>query len=37
LQKQPPAAPPPPTVEVVEVKEQDVPIYHEWMARWMGW
>jgi RND family efflux transporter MFP subunit len=30
--KKPPAASPPPTVEVVEVKEQDVPIYHEWIG-----
>jgi membrane fusion protein (multidrug efflux system) len=26
------AAPPPPTVEVVEVKKGDVPIYHEWIG-----
>jgi RND family efflux transporter MFP subunit len=30
--KQPPAAPPPAAVEVVEVKGQDVPIYHEWIG-----
>lgn len=30
-QKQPPA-PPPPLVEVVPVKQADVPIYHEWLG-----
>jgi membrane fusion protein (multidrug efflux system) len=26
------ASPPPPTVQVVEVVQQDVPVYHEWVA-----
>src|SRR5438093_13376677 len=34
--KKPPAAPPPTTVEVVDVKGQDVPIYHEWIGTLEG-
>src|SRR6266436_1468281 len=30
--KEPPAAPRPPTVEILEVHPQDVPIYHEWIG-----
>src|SRR5207249_634812 len=30
--KKPPASPPPPVVEVVEVQQQDVPIYHDWIG-----
>jgi len=29
-------APPPPTVEVLAVVQKDVPIYKEWLARWMA-
>src|SRR6266699_1200005 len=34
--KKPPAAPPPTTVEVVDVKGQDVPIYHDWIGTLEG-
>ena len=34
--KKPPAASPPPSVEVVDVKGQDVPIYHEWIGTLEG-
>jgi membrane fusion protein (multidrug efflux system) len=34
--KKPPATPPPTTVEVVDVKGQDVPIYHEWIGTLEG-
>ena len=30
--KKPPASPPPPVVEVIEVQQQDVPIYHDWIG-----
>ncbi len=30
--QKPPAAPPPPIVEVAPVKQADVPIYHEWIG-----
>ncbi len=30
--KEPPAAPRPPTVQILEVHPQDVPIYHEWIG-----
>jgi RND family efflux transporter MFP subunit len=31
------AAPPPPNVQVVEVLQQDVPVYHEWIATLDGY
>src|SRR6266700_1092801 len=34
--RKPPAAPPPTTVEVVDVKGEDVPIYHDWIGTLEG-
>src|SRR6058998_979991 len=34
--KKPPPVTPPPTVEVVDVKGQDVPIYHDWIGTLEG-